>query len=261
MRPGRHIVAPQPSVCDANDGQCYSTPVDDGTACNDGDEATESDSCAAGVCLGVDRCLGVSCPAQTCATGTCNLGTCEYTEDADGASCDDGFTDTVNDACSNGVCLGSNPCNGVECIPSSQCVLSSCGVVEDPPGTFVSSCIESDRNDGSTCEDALGVVGLFPAVAARGVTQSRQGLQRVEHVGRFSATLYQYSTVMVVRDCHCRFDLRHLPTHIFLRPLATSRSLPIRALPAFAQVSRSHPKSILAISSRICPFRTALRLR
>ena len=71
---------PQPATCDITDGLCYSDPVDDGTACNDNDIATEDDTCTAGVCQGVDRCLNVQCPDLTCSTGTCVLGYCEYSD-------------------------------------------------------------------------------------------------------------------------------------------------------------------------------------
>ena len=39
-------------ACDAETGDCLNTDLEDGTACDDGDEATEGDVCTAGVCAG-----------------------------------------------------------------------------------------------------------------------------------------------------------------------------------------------------------------
>ena len=145
-------------ACDITDGQCKDDLVTDGTTCNDGDVGTANDMCQTGVCQGTDRCQGVTCPASaTCQTSNgCarETGTCSFSNVVDGTSCDDGFVDTVNDLCSSGACVGTDPCSGVTCNPSSGCVTSACARQQVSP--FGSSCVETNKADGSACEDALG---------------------------------------------------------------------------------------------------------
>jgi hypothetical protein len=105
-------------------GVCERDPTPhNGTACNDGVEATDHDTCRNGVCAGVDLCDGMTCPESTaCRTVMpCFRGVCPPAEDrANGTSCDDGRIETVNDQCTNGECVGVDLCLGVVCAPT-QC--------------------------------------------------------------------------------------------------------------------------------------------
>jgi hypothetical protein len=62
--------------------------------------------------LGVDsynKCLGVTCEDKgVCMNkAVCNDGQCKYTEKPNGAKCDDGNKNTINDKCDKGVCVGT----------------------------------------------------------------------------------------------------------------------------------------------------------
>src|SRR6185437_9541291 len=60
-------------TCNQTTGQCTSTPVPNGTACDDGNACTRDDVCTAGVCEGASA---VTCAApDTChEAGICNVG-------------------------------------------------------------------------------------------------------------------------------------------------------------------------------------------
>jgi hypothetical protein len=99
-------------VCSPATGVC-STPIKaNGTACNDGNACTLTDSCQGGVCTGSNP---VVCAAlDPCHdVGVCNPATavCSNPNKADGTACDDGDKCTQNDACKAGVCAGNNPNN------------------------------------------------------------------------------------------------------------------------------------------------------
>src|SRR5262249_33295952 len=78
-------------TCDSGTGTCSSPTKPDGTACNDGNACTSTDTCRAGVCTGTPP---VACVAsdQCHIAGTCDptTGTCSSPAKPDGASCDDG---------------------------------------------------------------------------------------------------------------------------------------------------------------------------
>jgi hypothetical protein len=101
-------------ICDASTGKCTPRPKQDGTACNDGNACTQTDSCMGGTCSGTNpvACLpkdgchldgtcdptsgnctqGPSKPDGTpCAGGTCSQGKCVEAPDA-GLPADAGTT-------------------------------------------------------------------------------------------------------------------------------------------------------------------------
>jgi hypothetical protein len=115
---------------------CFSSPMADGSACDDGLLDTVDDQCVAAVCEGIvlvcggdahcddgnvcngtEVCDGgticlagelLDCGAPTqCAAPVCDpeLG-CLSLSSPDGAFCDDGLADTVDDICISGVCQG-----------------------------------------------------------------------------------------------------------------------------------------------------------
>ncbi|MBK8254937.1 MAG: hypothetical protein IPK82_20055 [Polyangiaceae bacterium] len=116
-----------------------------GTACNDGDSCTVSDTCQNGAC--------VAGPAVTCTAqdqchiaGTCNpgTGTCSNPMKADGAACNDNNACTQTDTCQAGACTGANP---LTCTAQDQChIAGTCN-----PGT--GTCSNPMKADGAACND------------------------------------------------------------------------------------------------------------
>jgi RHS repeat-associated protein len=133
-------------ACDPTNGTCSNPPVANGTSCNDGNACTQVDTCQSGSCMGSKP---VTCTAtdQCHFAGTCDptSGTCSNPAAADGTTCDDNDACTQVDACSSGVCSGSNP---VICTASDQC--HGPGVCSPATGR----CSNPAQADGTTCDDA-----------------------------------------------------------------------------------------------------------
>ena len=132
-------------VCDPATGTCSSPPKPDGTACDDGNACTLTDTCQTGVCRGVNP---VVCAVldQCHAVGTCNpaTGACSNPEKPNGAACDDGSACTRSDSCQAGVCRGRDP---VVCTAADQC--HDAGTCD--PGT--GACSTPPKPDGAACDD------------------------------------------------------------------------------------------------------------
>lgn len=138
--------------CGAN-GQCVSTPVATGTACNDGNACTVSDACTdQAMCRGtlaVDPDDGNPCTADTC---DAMFGVMHAPNP--GASCNDGNACTANDACTaTGSCAGmprmdlddGDPCTAEQCDPAT-------GNVSHTPVALGTSCSDGDACNGvETC--------------------------------------------------------------------------------------------------------------
>jgi hypothetical protein len=133
----------------AADGACG--PITDGTACDDDDACTQTETCQAGGCVGSDP---ITCPEQggcherlACdpATGECGTPTVL----PDGASCDDGDACTEGDTCDHAECAGEP----VTCVPMDDC---------HDPGTCKADtglCDNPSRPDGSSCAGGVCVDG------------------------------------------------------------------------------------------------------
>jgi hypothetical protein len=114
---------PQPSdqcqIAVCSSGNCSFGPKPAGTACDDGDACTQTDTCQSGTCVGGNP---VVCTAldQCHDAGTCNPanGVCSNPNKANGSACSDGNACTQTDTCQNGTCVGDNP---VICQPQSEC--------------------------------------------------------------------------------------------------------------------------------------------
>ena len=136
-----HVVG----ICDPATGACSEPAKADGSACNDGDACTLTDSCQSGVCEGVTP---VVCTAgDPChEPGTCDptTGVCSAPERADGAACDDGNPCTQTDSCRAGACEGSSP---VVCVARDQC--HDAGTCDPATG----ACSAPERADGAACDD------------------------------------------------------------------------------------------------------------
>lgn len=99
---------PDCQSCNPATGRCV--PIANGTACDDGDACTRTDTCQGGVCVGSNP---VTCTAldQCHAVGVCNpaTGTCSNPNKPNDTACNDGNACTQTDTCQGGVCTGSNP--------------------------------------------------------------------------------------------------------------------------------------------------------
>jgi immune inhibitor InhA-like protein len=91
-------------TCNPGTGACNTPTLADGTACNDGNACTQTDTCQAGACAGANP---VTCGAtDSCHTGgTCDpsTGACAPSAPkAVGSVCDDGDACTLDDTCQVG---------------------------------------------------------------------------------------------------------------------------------------------------------------
>ncbi len=103
------------SSCNPTNGQCQSSPVASGSACDDGDPCTSGDACSGGACKGQP----VSCDdGDACTTDACGPTGCTHAPVAGcgvdpqcegklgGVACDDGDDATTADMCIAGKCRG-----------------------------------------------------------------------------------------------------------------------------------------------------------
>ncbi|MFZ5896860.1 MAG: RHS repeat-associated core domain-containing protein [Myxococcota bacterium] len=132
-------------ACDSNTGNVTHTPLANGSACNDNNACTQTDTCQSGTCTGANP---TTCTAQDqCHTaGTCDpaTGACSNPNKPNGTACNDGSACTQTDTCQVGVCTGSNP---VVCTSVDQC--HAAGTCD--PATGV--CSSPNKPDGSACSD------------------------------------------------------------------------------------------------------------
>ena len=116
-----------------------------GTACNDGNGCTQTDTCNAGTCVGANP---VVCAASDSChdVGTCNAATgmCTNPAKPDGTACNDNNACTQTDACNAGTCTGANP---VVCAASDSCHdVGTCNAAKG-------MCSNPAKPDGSACND------------------------------------------------------------------------------------------------------------
>ncbi len=132
-------------VCDPATGACSNPAKLDGTACNDADACTPTDTCHAGVCTGSSP---VVCSAldQCHEVGICNpaTGVCSDPAKLDGSACSDGDACTQTDTCLAGICTGANP---IVCAALDQC--HDAGVCNPATG----ACSTPAKLDGMACSD------------------------------------------------------------------------------------------------------------
>jgi MYXO-CTERM domain-containing protein len=141
--------APEPchdaGACDATTGACSYPPKANGTACNDGNACTQSDTCQAGACVGGNP---VTCAAQDQChdVGVCDpaTGACSNPAKPDGSLCTDGDACTTGDTCQAGACVGGAP---VTCPAPDAC--HEAGVCDPSTG----ACSNAPKPDGSSCDD------------------------------------------------------------------------------------------------------------
>ncbi len=93
-------------VCDPGSGACTNPPAQDGTACNDGNACTQTDTCLLGVCMGGNP---VTCGG---ADGCHNAGSCDPTSGTCGGPTQ---IDKIGFIARSGDCEG----NGVAAAPGA----------------------------------------------------------------------------------------------------------------------------------------------
>ena len=107
----------------------------DGTGCNDDDKRTDDDVCLQGVCQGIDKCDGKTCPQPNTRTqqclmqqdkGGCANGEClPFVNKPTTETCSDGDDETSNDHCrTDGTCKGTNFCENKECAQQTMCTVN-----------------------------------------------------------------------------------------------------------------------------------------
>ncbi len=146
------------------DGNCDLVLADnEGGGCNDGNNCTTTDLCAAGACAGT----AVDCSVldDDCNNGACNPtnGQCQPVPANQNGPCDDADVCTQDDRCNGGVCLGTpiggcQPCNNAaECNDNNPCTDNTCpaGFCEYPNNTAACNdgfiCTQNDTCSNGSC--------------------------------------------------------------------------------------------------------------
>jgi cysteine-rich repeat protein len=113
--------------CNTMTGVCSNPNKANGSACNDGNGCTQTDTCQAGTCTGANP---VVCTAldQCHNAGTCNAGTgvCSNPNKADGTACTSGGQsgtcgNGVCSVCGNGIVEGNEQCDDGNATPCDGC--------------------------------------------------------------------------------------------------------------------------------------------
>jgi hypothetical protein len=147
-------------TCNPATGVCSNPAKPDGTACNDGNACTQTDTCQGGVCVGRNP---VVCAAsdQCHVAGACDpaTGMCSNPEATDGTACNDGNLCTSGDHCVHGACTGTPvdctaPNATATCNPTTgQCQVTACNDgyanCDGDPSTGCESNLQSDPNCGA----------------------------------------------------------------------------------------------------------------
>ncbi len=147
-------------VCDPATGVCSNPSAADGTACDDDDRCTRSDTCQSGVCTGADP---VICAAldQCYVPGECDPlnGECSNPAAPQGTACEDGLFCTDGDVCDGaGTCIsGDTPCSpGEVCIEEqARCCPLDCGGRSCGPDGCGGTCAPGCGPE-ETCVEASG---------------------------------------------------------------------------------------------------------
>ncbi|MFO0761033.1 MAG: hypothetical protein U0359_31435 [Byssovorax sp.] len=140
-------------VCNPATGVCSSPVKPNGTACNDGNACTQTDTCQNGACVGQNP---VACAAmdQCHDAGVCNpaTGACSNPNKPNGTACDDSNGCTNADACQAGNCVGQNLPAGTVCRAST----GLCDPAETCAGNGSACPADSLAPAGTVCRASAG---------------------------------------------------------------------------------------------------------
>jgi N-acetylneuraminic acid mutarotase len=133
-------------TCNTGTGVCTDPIKTNGSACDDGDLCTQTDTCQSGVCTGANP---RTCTAsdQCHDVGTCDpaSGLCSSPPKTDGTGCNDSSLCTTGETCQAGVC--GSPTSTVTCSALDQC--HDVGTCDPATG----SCSNPVKPNGSACDD------------------------------------------------------------------------------------------------------------
>jgi hypothetical protein len=223
-----------PGTCNTATAVCSNPIKSNGSACNDGNGCTQTDTCQTGACTGSNP---VVCTAldQCHIAGTCDPTTaiCTNPNQPNGTMCSDSNTCTTVDACQSGSCQGSiSPCvNGGVCGPSGTTYSCMC-----PPGFTGVNC----QNGPPACTAPSNVVvtssatgsvinGSTATFTATGGTPGTLAWAIVPAVGASPSSGVGTSTGVVT------FSVAQSYTITFT---STNSTLPASCSPAAATVGR-----------------------
>lgn len=142
-------------VCAPTTGVCSQPARPNGSACNDGNACTRTDTCQSGTCRGASP---VVCSASNpCLDATCDptTGACANAPKPDGTACADSSACTTGDQCVGGACTPGVP---LACNDFMSCTADSCNDATGcsfSPATTCEACDVTQCTDCSTsCETA-----------------------------------------------------------------------------------------------------------
>jgi hypothetical protein len=128
--------------CNPSTGLCSNPPKANGSACDDADACTQSNTCQSGVCIGANP---VVCTAsdQCHVAGTCSpsTGSCSNPPASNGTVCNDGNLCTTGDVCTAGACGGT----AINCDDGNQCTADTCSA----------GVCQHASTPGASCDDGL----------------------------------------------------------------------------------------------------------
>ncbi|MBK8258962.1 MAG: right-handed parallel beta-helix repeat-containing protein [Polyangiaceae bacterium] len=129
-------------TCNPVSGSCSYPALANGTACNDGNACTQTDTCQSGSCSGGNPKV---CPTSgPCLSGVCAPadGSCSEVQKPNGTSCTDGSLCTTGDVCQPGQCQGNAVvCGETDCAEAGSCDLNT------------GACVRTPKADGLACDD------------------------------------------------------------------------------------------------------------
>ncbi len=130
-------------ACQPATGLCTNPAKPNGSACDDGDGCSVSDTCTAGTCGGHPR---ICDDGNACTTDACSAGSCVFENNT--APCDDGNACTTGDTCAGGSCASGGPsdCNDHRTCTTDACVAPT-GCTHEPAST----CGSCDAGECGAC--------------------------------------------------------------------------------------------------------------